>query len=562
VLSVTEYLSHITLPNAYNRPYPLEPHLVASSWRRLFDGLLNPHRKAETDPLIRKGLEIAAQGLASLSFVERESLLNTIHEQIERGIDRTERKRISANEWIDRMRSMVEDFLQQAPPLSEQPVTPPRMVPIAPTIASSGSTVPREIEGLELIPSSTSPIDLRSSTVPSAVSQLPRSMVVPMLPSPPKQVVSVERAEPFSMVTWQEAIALAGKISFEEIRAWLTNPKPPTLLFDDHRSECSEVAIIRDPKLVPPVLWIVGDLHADVLTLTNIIGYVERVAAAGGEPPAFVFLGDFVDRGRKDHETLLLLFQLIVKNPSRVCIIPGNHDIDLQWDEKLNRFRVSIEPAEYCEQLNSILRSNDSARQEQVELAKLLIPFWQGRPKAAILPDGLLLAHGGFPHTDMLPLLQTPADLARPNCVNDFLWARLAETARKRPNRGNRGHEFGWETFAQFCKASAQINLPPIKRFIRGHDHVPLRWQTYPDYADYPVITINAMGRRMEGEPDPTDGPHPFPVVVRYSADQIPAVVRLPLDPKEVDLSLGKEPGQETVEPKKIEMPISKPGQL
>jgi hypothetical protein len=305
------------------------------------------------------------------------------------------------------------------------------------------------------------------------------------------------------------------------------------------------VAIVRNAKDVPPALWIIGDIHADLLTLANILEHAERVAAAGREAPAFVFLGDFVDRGLRDHDTLLLLLQLIHKNPNRVCVIPGNHDIDLQWDDKNNRFRVSIEPAEYCEQLNSIIRSNDTARQDQVELAKLLIGFWQSRPKAVILPDGTLLAHGGFPHTDMLGSLQTPADLARPNCLSDFLWARLAETARKRPNRGNRGHEFGWETFAQFCKVSGQIGLPQIKRFIRGHDHVPRRFQSYPDYDEHPVLTINAMGRRMDGETDTNEGPHPFPVVARYVANQLPVVIQLPLDPNEVDRAFGIETSRE-----------------
>jgi hypothetical protein len=357
------------------------------------------------------------------------------------------------------------------------------------------------------------------------------------------------------MVTWEDALTCSEKVSFSEIRTWLKNPKLPPMLFDNQRTECSEVAIVRNPQDVPPVLWIVGDVHADVLSLANIVAHAERASAASGEPPAFVFLGDFVDRGLNDHETLLLLFQLILKNPSRVCVIPGNHDIDLQFDEKPNRFRVSIEPAEYCEHLNAIIRSNDAQNHDHVVFAKLLIAFWQSRPKAVVLPDGTLLAHGGFPHTDMHSLLQTPADLSRPNCLNDFLWARLAETARKRPNRGNRGHEFGWETFAQFCKVSAQIGLPPIKRFIRGHDHVPQRWQTYPDYIENPVLTINAMGRRMEGEPDLLEGPHPLPVVVRYSTNELPVVVQLPLDPKQVDRAFGKDSTTATTELRKLDSP-------
>jgi hypothetical protein len=224
-----------------------------------------------------------------------------------------------------------------------------------------------------------------------------------------------------------------------------------------------------------------------------------------------------------------------------VCVIPGNHDVDLQWDEKAGRFRVSIEPAEYCERLNSQLRVDHQRSREEVEFAKLLIPFWQERPKAAVLPDGTFLAHGGFPHTDLLDKLRSPADLREKNCLSDFMWARLAETARKRPNRGNRGHEFGWETFNQFCRVSAQIGLPPVKRFVRGHDHVFARWQYYPDYSENPVLTINAMGRRMDGEPESGGTRHPFPVMARYVPNKLPVVVLLPLDPREVDRAFGRE---------------------
>ncbi|HEV3438726.1 MAG TPA: metallophosphoesterase [Gemmata sp.] len=534
--SVADVLAHVTLPYPYNKPYPLEPYLASGCWRRLFEGLLNPLRREATEPTIQSGLDIAASGLASLPFAERESLLQIIHEQIERGIDRSDQKRVTADEWIDRMRTNIEEVIRQAAPITGLPPPPPR------TVISPHPTVPPA--------SAVSAINPRHPTTPMSLKPDASPPLLPVSPpTPPKPSVAVELAKPFTTIKWKEALAIADRVRLAEIMAWLENPQRPAMLFDDQRSECSEVAIVRDAKQVPPVLWVIGDLHADVLTLANIIAHAERVATVeGSEPPSFVFLGDFVDRGRHDHEALLLLFQLILKDPSRVCVIPGNHDIDLQWDEKGGRFRVTIEPAEYCERLNAILRSEDSGSRDRVEFAKLLIAFWQSRPKAAILPDGTLFAHGGFPHSDMQGLLHTPADLARPNCLNDFLWARIAETARKRPNRGNRGHEFGWETLAQFCKVSTQLGVPPIKRFVRGHDHVPKRWQSYPDYAENPVLTINAMGRRMDGESDPTDGPHPFPVMARYVPNQLPIVVQLPLDANEVNRAFGKDISKGTID--------------
>ncbi len=285
------------------------------------------------------------------------------------------------------------------------------------------------------------------------------------------------------------------------------------------------------------------DLHADLLTLANVLAYAEAHAAPGA-PAHFLFLGDFVDRGTHDHETLLLLFRLLMAHPGRVCVLPGNHDTDLRFDEAAGRFRVTIEPAEYCEGLNAALARGEPADRERVELARAFIRFCAARPKAVFLPDGTLFAHGGFPHTDVQKDLAGPADLCRPKCLDDFLWARIAESARvKRPNRGSRGHEFGWDTLAQFCKVAADKLGVPVKRLVRGHDHVTDRWMEYPEYADngVPVLTLNAMGRLLDGEPPRRDGlVHPLPVVGRYAPGHLPEVVVLPLDPAEVDRAFSR----------------------
>ena len=136
---------------------------------------------------------------------------------------------------------------------------------------------------------------------------------------------------------------------------------------------------------------------------------------------------------------------------------------------------------------------------DRIEMAKLLIEFCKTRPKAVILPDGTMLTHAGFPHTDLHDALRGVADLSAKKCVEDFLWARLSESPKKRPNRlGGRGHEFGWRDFAQFCRIMADTVKVPVRQLIRGHDHVPARWQFPAEYAEFPVLTINAMGRRLD----------------------------------------------------------------
>ena len=206
---------------------------------------------------------------------------------------------------------------------------------------------------------------------------------------------------------------------------------------------------------------------------------------------------------------------------------------------EVRRFGVTIEPAEYCERLNGLLTSEDPADREQIELAKLFIDFCKLLPKAVFLPDGMLLAHGGFPHTDTHASLTKPVDLADPRCLNDFMWARLSDSPKKRPNRGNRGHEFGSRDFEQFCRVMSESVGVPVRRFVRGHDHIANRWQV--SYSES-VLTINAMGRRMEGETGTDDPPHPLPVIARYRTNSLPEVVTLPLISHLVDSAFGIPP--------------------
>ena len=368
------------------------------------------------------------------------------------------------------------------------------------------------------------------------------AMPVAPAPIPVVERVRATVAWPFSMVRFDEALVRAGATTVADVCRWVdANPR---LLFDDSRDSASrDVAVVRQQRSVPSSLWVIGDLHADLLTLANAVAYAESVATPD-QPPHFLFLGDFVDRGIHDHETILFLFGLLIAHPERVCVVPGNHDIDLQFDEAAHRFRVTIDPAEYCGELNAALARNEPADGERVALARAFIHFCAGRPKAVFLPDGTLFAHGGFPHTDAQRDIAAIPDLCRPRCLGDFLWARIAESARvKRPNRGSRGHEFGWDTLAQFCKLAGEGLGVPVRRLVRGHDHVPDRWQEYPAYADnfVPVLTLNAMGRALEGDAPRRDGrPHPYPVLARYVLNHLPGVIHLPLDPGEVDRAFGR----------------------
>ena len=73
-------------------------------------------------------------------------------------------------------------------------------------------------------------------------------------------------------------------------------------------------------KLSAPVT-VCGDIHGQFFDLKELF-------AIGGAPPetSYVFMGDFVDRGREGVETFLLLVALKVRHPDRVTLLRGNHE--------------------------------------------------------------------------------------------------------------------------------------------------------------------------------------------------------------------------------------------
>jgi hypothetical protein len=303
----------------------------------------------------------------------------------------------------------------------------------------------------------------------------------------------------------------------DALEALLDREGGPGFLFDADRATPDDRAIAVATLDDEAPLWFVGDLHGDLLALEAALALVARDADPD-RPPRLVFLGDLWDDGGYGLEVLLRVGALLAERPASVCVIAGNHDEALQWTGE--RFASSVSPSDFAEWLDAHPDDALAAR-----AARLAVRLFARAPRALFLPDGLLVAHGGFPLVDLHAELEASGQWNDPRVLADFVWTRQHPKARRKlPNRASRGSQFGHEDFADFCALSARLGRP-VTHMVRGHDHVEERWAVYPAYAKHPILTTVALSRRLPRE---LFGPYArVPTVARWVRGALPQVHRL-----------------------------------
>lgn len=315
-----------------------------------------------------------------------------------------------------------------------------------------------------------------------------------------------------------EAIVARGDAILDALTARLDHPDGPGFLFDADRATPDDRAIrVTDVGDAP--LWFVGDLHGDLLALEAALALVrhEEEAAPDAPPARLVFLGDLFDDGGYGLPVLLRVFELAAAHPERVCVVAGNHDEALRWTGE--RFASVVSPSDFADWLATQPQSTLGARS-----GRMAIRFFERAPRALFLPDGLLVAHGGFPLVDLHAELAASGDFNDPRALADFAWTRAHPKARRKlPNRSSRGSQFGREDFADFCALAGRLGRP-VTHMVRGHDHVDERWAVYYAGSD-PVLTTVALSRRLPRE---VFGPYArIPTVARLVPGALPQVHRL-----------------------------------
>ena len=135
---------------------------------------------------------------------------------------------------------------------------------------------------------------------------------------------------------------------------------------------------------------ICGDIHGQYIDLLRIFSNV-------GFPPKskYLFLGDYVDRGKHSLETICLLLSMKIKYPDDIFLLRGNHEAST---------------------INRIYGFYDECKRKiGVKIWKSFIDVFNCLPITASVDSKILAMHGGLSpelkDLDMLRKIVRPTDI-------------------------------------------------------------------------------------------------------------------------------------------------------
>ena len=123
-------------------------------------------------------------------------------------------------------------------------------------------------------------------------------------------------------------------------------------------------------ELTAPVK-IVSDIHGQYKDLLRFLDLARH-------PPYsnYLFLGDYVDRGKQSIESICLLFAYKIKYPESVFLLRGNHE---------------------CENITKIYGFYEECQNRfNITLWKRFVSAFNMLPVAALIEDKILCMHGGL----------------------------------------------------------------------------------------------------------------------------------------------------------------------
>ncbi|KAG5491529.1 hypothetical protein JIQ42_01432 [Leishmania sp. Namibia] len=266
----------------------------------------------------------------------------------------------------------------------------------------------------------------------------------------PTAFMSPEDASIYKLVTsiladWRSGVALLRE---DIIRLILRRVRPILM---------SQAMLVRTEAPIN----VCGDIHGQITDLVEIF-------KAGGLPPTsrYLFLGDYVDRGKYGTEVITVLLGLKVLYPKRMYVLRGNHETDSIcriygfFDEVKRRFNVRLFK-EFTDVFNCL-------------------------PVAALIEEIALCMHGGLSpelrHLRQIEQIYRPLVVPDEGLACDLLWSDPEEgSSGWQPSERGVSFTFGEDVVRRMCDSLG------IDIVLRAHQVVD---EGYSFFAGRRLVTI------------------------------------------------------------------------
>lgn len=228
---------------------------------------------------------------------------------------------------------------------------------------------------------------------------------------------------------------------------------------------CKEAQAIfeKQPVLleIKAPVKICGDIHGQYSDLLQLF-------ECGNHPPLsnYLFLGDYVDRGKQSLECISLLLAYKIKYPNNFFLLRGNHE---------------------CASINRIYGFYDECkRRYSISLWKTFTECFDWLPISALIDGRILCMHGGISpdlrSINQIKQIKRPTDVPDSGLLCDLLWSD-PEKDISGWGENDRGVSvtFGADIVIKFLE-TANIDL-----ICRAHQVVE---DGYEFFADKSLVTL------------------------------------------------------------------------
>ena len=206
---------------------------------------------------------------------------------------------------------------------------------------------------------------------------------------------------------------------------------------------------------------ICGDTHGQFNDLLRLFEF-------GGRPPEtkYLFLGDYVDRGKNSVETMCLLLAYKIKYPQNLFLLRGNHESEI---------------------INHVYGFYDECRRRyNIKTYKLFSDCFNWLPISAIVDDKILCMHGGISpdltSLDRIRKIVRPTEVPDKGLLCDLLWSDPDKNVD-----GWGGNERGVSVTFNENIVNKMVEDLDIDLICRAHQVVE---KGYEFFADKKLVTV------------------------------------------------------------------------